>query len=469
MRKKPELPEVEPVRLRPILGIRPGIIILASIILSAALMLFLLLVLPGIVQKGGYARFDLNTVDTAIYLEDGTYVGSTEGSVYYLPHGEQTFRFSIDGADAGSVTADIPHRIFLTLFMHKVTTISYDVENSEELESVVRERFLSSVADWSKITDYDERYHFPPLFSSFARNAIALGFDDISDEMLYGALHVTSGAMKEDLDAAISLLSSSSVSYSSPELEALAAGDTAPDAAKADGTIRATGRKGSFFLYDGMTLTMGEGDAASFPEANERTVSVTVGPFAIASRPVSEYEYALFVEENPYWSAANRDALIADGMVDEGYLEGIGLSTSVRSTIPIRNISYRAAEAYVAWLSEKTGENIVIPTEAEWTAAALSSSGKRYTTSLIAVDDDDTSPSFMMGQLWEMTSTPYIPLSRVSDYGKAIELGTAFPYDDIIVKGGSYINSAEAITVDTVGAVDRAATSEYVTLRVGIR
>ena len=469
MRKKPELPEVEPVRLRPILGIRPGIIILASMFLLAVLILFLLLVLPGIVQKGGYVSFDLNTADTAIYLEDGTYVGSTEGSVYYLPHGEQTFRFSIDGVDAGSVTAEIPHRIFLTLFSHKVTTISYDVENSDDIERAVRERFLSSVAAWSMITDYDERYHFPPLFSSFAHNAIALGFDDISEEILYGALHVTSDAMREDLEAALSQLSASSVTYSSPELEALVRGDAIPAPEKAEETIRTTGRKGSFFLYDGMTLTMGEGDASTFPEANERAVSVTVGPFAIAGRPVSEYEYALFVEENPYWSAANKETLIADGMVDEGYLDGIGLSTSVRSSIPIRSISYNAAEAYASWLSEKTGENIVIPTEAEWTVAALSCSGKRYTTSLMAADNDDTSPSFMMGQLWEMTSTPYIPLSRVCGYDKAVELGEAFPYDDIIVKGGSYLNRPGAITVDTVGAVGRAATSPYVTLRIGIR
>ena len=111
----------------------------------------------------------------------------------------------------------------------------------------------------------------------------------------------------------------------------------------------------------------------------------------------------------------------------------------------------------------------MIPTEAEWTVAALSCSGKRYTTSLMAADNDDTSPSFMMGQLWEMTSTPYIPLSRVCDYDKAVELGEAFPYDDIIVKGGSYLNRPGAITVDTVGAVGRAATSPYVTLRIGIR
>ena len=469
MRKKPELPEVEPVRLRPILGIRPGIVILASIILMIVLILFLLFVLPGIMQKGGYVRFDLNTVDTAIYLDDGTYLGSTEGSVYYVPHGERTFRFSIDGANAGSVTVDIPHRIFFTLFSHRITTIEYDIEKSEELEKAVRERFVSSIAAWSRIIDYDERYHFPPLFSSFAHNAIALGFDDISDEMLYGALHLTSDAMRRDLDKALSMLSSSPLAYSSPELEALIRGDAVP-APSADGqTITAEERSGAFFLYDGTTITMGEGDASSFPEANERAVETKVMPFAIASRPVSEYEWALFVESNPYWSASNKAELIADGMVDEGYLEGMSLTTSVHSMVPIRNISYNAAEAYAAWLSEETGEDVMIPTEAEWTVAARSASGKRYASALIAIDNDDTSPSFMMGQLWEMTSSPYIPLARISDYDKAMALGEAFPYDDMIVKGGSYINRPEDITMDTVGAIDRAATSEYVTLRIGIR
>lgn len=468
MRKKIELPEVEPVSLKPIMGIRPGVIILSAMIIFILLLAFLLFVLPGIVQKGGYVRFVTNTNNTAIYSEDGEYIGSSEGSVYYLPYGESTFRFSIYGADAGSVTYDIPHRIFFTLFSHRVDEIEYSIANTPEIEKAAKARFAQDIAEWSKVIDYDDSYHYPPLFTSFAENATALGFESIEDELLYGALHITSDAMEEDFRNAVSILSSSSVRYLSDELGAIIEKKADPVPAEASRSVAAPVHDGSFYAYPEMTITIGSNDSTAFPEANERMVDVAMPSFEIASRPVSEYEYALFVEANPYWSRSNKSTLIANGDADDGYLDGITLTTRVRSSMPIRNVSYKAALAYVEWISERDGVSYMIPAEAEWTAAALSASYKPYAAALLPADSDSSTPSFMMGQLWEMTSTPYIPLSRVYGYGRSIELGKQFPFDDIIVKGGSYINRAEDMTVDTVGAFDASSTSEYVTFRVGI-
>ena len=468
MRKKPELPDVEPVHLNPVFGIRPGVVILSAIIVSILLIAFLLFVLPGIVQKGGYARFVTNTSDTAIYSEDGKYIGSSEGSVYYVPHGENTFHFAVKGADAGSITVDIPHRIFFTLFSHRITDIEFNVENTEEIERAVKQSFASDVSSWSEVIDYDDIYHYPPLFQHFARNASALGFETVEDEILYGAMHITSEEMEADFLASLDILSSSSVRYITAELESII--DKKADAIPKDivKPVSAPSKEGHFFRYAETELTMGNNESTAFPEANERMVNVSVPEFAIASRPVSEYDYALFVEANPYWSAGNKDNLIADGVVDEGYLDGITLSTKVRSSLPIRNISYYAAEAYTRWLSDRDGISYVIPTEAEWTVAAYSAEHKPYASSLVPIETDDSTPSFMLGQLWEMTSTPYIPLMRLYGYDKALSLGSLYPFDDIIVKGGSYINDPSSITADTVGAFSRSSTSEYVTLRVGI-
>ncbi len=470
MRKKPELPEVEPVKLHPIFGIRPGIVILSSIIAIIIIVLFLLLVLPGLIQKGGYVRFSLNTSNTAIYSEDGHYIGSSEGSVYYLPHGRNTFYFSIDGADAGSITVDVPHHIFFTLFHHSVLDVGYDVSNTPEIEEAVKRTFASDIALWSKVIDYSDSYHYPLLFEKFARNAVALGFENISDEIAFASLHVSSSAMESDLRRAVSILEESNVEYESETLNLVLLsleGNLLPTDEKIDSAVIAE-KDGSFFFYPEMTITIGNSDSSSFPDANERAVNVAVGAFSIAERPVTEYEYALFVEENPYWSPDNKENLILENMVDEGYLNGVSLSTRSHSTYPIRNISYRAAEAYVEWLSEKDGVNYMIPSEAEWTLAAMSARSKRYATSLQALDNDQTSPSFMLGQLWEMTSTSYMPLSRI-DYEEAERLSRLYDFDDIVVKGGSYINDPSLITIDTVGAMDRSATSEYATLRIGIR
>ena len=430
MRKREELPEVEPVKLRPVHGIRPGVLILAALIAAVLLLFFIVCMLPGIVSGEGYAVFSLNTADTAIYM-DGKYIGSSEGSVYRLPAGRHEFSFSVSGADAGSAEAEIPHRIFFTLFSHRLNIIEYEVEWTSEIEDAVTSSFASDTALWSAVISYEEPYVFPPLFSHFARNAAALSFDDVSDVWLYAAMHITSDDMYRDYFLGMETLEKSGVKYSSETLEnintilAAAYDGAAYSAKRAD--IGSRGVKpvysDGFFSYGEQTLTMGSTDEIDFPASNEHYVTVTVPSFSIGARPVSEYEYALFVSENP-------------------------------------------SEAYCEWLSEKTGRKFSLPSEAEWYAAALSAEGKPYVSSLISYDPDPSSPSAMMGQLWEFTSTPYIPLMRLAGYDEAIELSSLYPYDGHVVKGGSFINTPESVTAESVGVMDRAACSPYAGFRV---
>ena len=470
---KKKLPEVEEVHLKSIKGIRPGWWILGGIVLAIIIIFFMLCILPGIVSDSVYVRFDLPTDNTAIYM-DGVYLGSSEGSVYRIPEGEHEFSFYILGRAAGSTSVDIPKSIFFTLFSHKTHTISFSIENSEEIEKAICTDFASEIASRSRVLDYSERVSFPPLFSSLAQNASSLCFDDISSLWLYGMLHITSETMYEDYLNGKDILSSSSVVYESDESirldETLSLMFSSEDMNETGKDNTAKSIKGSydsgFFSYDSQSVTMGRSTALSYPEVNEASVDITVDSFSISSSMVTEYEYALFVEENPYWSRANLNTLIEDGMADENYLKGIPLSSSVISTRPIRNISYHAAEAYCNWLSSISGESYHLPSEAEWYIAALSASDKPYTTSLLHFDFDTTSPSMMMGGLWEMTETPYIPLMRVSDYNEAIALSSVYPYDGIIVKGGSYINTPAEVSIESVGVVDKNSTSQFVGFRV---
>ena len=92
MRKKRELPEVEPVKLKPIFGIRPGVVILSGMIAVILLVFFLLFMLPGIVNGGKYVSFDSGLTNVGVYL-DGTYLGSTEGSRYFIESGKHDVRY----------------------------------------------------------------------------------------------------------------------------------------------------------------------------------------------------------------------------------------------------------------------------------------------------------------------------------------------------------------------------------------
>lgn len=470
MGKKIELPEVEPVHLKPFHGIRPGAIILCGLAAAVLLLFFIICMLPGILSNGSYVSFDINTHSTAVYM-DGKYLGSTEGSVYFVPSGNHEFSFSILGTDAGSAEINIPDQLFFTLFHHRISHIEYEIGNSEEIERAVTENAARESAEWSRILSYTESYHYPPIFTQFAENAAALGFSDVSDPLLYMAMHITSDEMESDFRESLRIFDQAGIPYRSASLETIIAvlDGNAPEApAKEDMAIEPPVYDSGLFTYSPARFVMGNTASASYPEAKDRFVNAETGKFSIAADPVSEYEYALFVSENPYWAKSNKDTLIADGMADENYLTDVTLSTSVRSGLPIRSISWHAADAYCRWLSEKTGMDIVLPSEEEWTLAAYSASAKPYTMSLLSIDNDNTAPKAMMGQLWEFTSTPFIPLARfVPEDAK--RLSSLYPYDDTVVKGGSWINTPDTIDADTTGAMDRSACSVYAGFRIGVR
>ena len=75
----------------------------------------------------------------------------------------------------------------------------------------------------------------------------------------------------------------------------------------------------------------------------------------------------------------------------------------------------------------------------------------------------------MRGQLWEFTQSAYIPLSRVVGYELGEELAIEFPYDDVVIKGGSYINDESKISISTVGVTSKNSCSEYVGFRIAVR
>ena len=225
-------------------------------------------------------------------------------------------------------------------------------------------------------------------------------------------------------------------------------------------------KDGDFFHYEPTIVEMGYSTTLTVESAKEAPVKVEVYDFSIARNLVTEHDWALFVEENPKWSKDNLETLVEEGLVDSNYLKGITLSPYINSIRPIRNISYYAASAYVEWKSGKDGVIYHIPTEKEWYTASFSTKDKEYVTSLVYVENNPTTPTAMLGLLWEFTSTPFIPLSRTTDYDKIINLGNMYGYDDVIVKGGSYVSDPSSISIDTVGITSKSTCSEFCGLRL---
>lgn len=464
MFKKTKLPEVEPVHLQPWHGIRPAYYILALFFLFLLVVFFLLCLLPGLISGKSYVKFDTSLPILGVY-EDSTYLGNGYGGKFETTSGEHTYTFTYEGIVIGEQTENIKRHYFFTLFSHKTTVIKPVLTYSDEVKAKAVLVCAEDIAAFSAVTDFSSSTVYPDIMVKFAQTAVEMELDDVSDIWLYSILHVTSAVMYEDAVSAKSVLEKAGISYETDEsrkvesfLNALYGEEKNNEITKTDETseIKVT-KDGSFYRYDGGTVTLGKTTSSDYPESDYIPITLSYSAFSMASNLVTENEYAQFVEENPKWSRDNLTELVNEGLVDSNYLKNITLSS--RSSRPIRSISWYAAAAYTEWRSEKDGVEYSLPTLSEWTVAALSASDKDYVTSLVFVENNSSTPTSLMGQLWDMTETQYIPLMRLLDEETISDLETLFPFDDIIVMGGSYVN--DNVTLEDTGVAHKYSCSEF--------
>ena len=221
------------------------------------------------------------------------------------------------------------------------------------------------------------------------------------------------------------------------------------------------------YRYPQASFVMGTLTGQNYPAINEAGIKVTTPSFALSTYEVSQYQWALFLQENPMWEKANLASLVEQGLVDEAYLAGLSPSTIFVTNKPIHTISYFAAQAFCEWLSSKTGKTVFLPSESMWTIAAYSHSNLKFDASLSPIPSPLKEPVSLLGGVWELTQTPYIPLARITDYQKALALHESFGLTtQPIVKGGSYLNDARTISSNTVGVVDPDVCGDLIGFRV---
>ena len=472
MSRKKQLPEVEPVKLKPFHGIRPGVYIIIIWALIILLLAFVLFVLPGLVSNTSYVTFNEPVVGSGVY-EDGIYLGSATDGVYKTTGGNHKYTFTYEGEEYGEVESKVKRKVFFTLFSHKPQLIVPERSYNDEVKEKVVSAFIRDVTSYSAVISAPDTFHYPPIFSAFASNSVEMSIKDVRDAWLLALSHISSSSLYEDYKVGKEILLKSGILFETEEskeleyyIEALFNGEKVILEKSMENNILLPTKDGDFFHYEPTIVEMGYSTTLTVESAKEAPVKVEVYDFSIARNLVTEHDWALFVEENPKWSKDNLETLVEEGLVDSNYLKGITLSPYINSIRPIRNISYYAASAYVEWKSGKDGVIYHIPTEKEWYTASFSTKDKEYVTSLVYVENNPTTPTAMLGLLWEFTSTPFIPLSRITDYDKIINLGNMYGYDDVIVKGGSYVSDPSSISIDTVGITSKSTCSEFCGLRL---
>jgi formylglycine-generating enzyme required for sulfatase activity len=131
--------------------------------------------------------------------------------------------------------------------------------------------------------------------------------------------------------------------------------------------------------------TMGfEGGEAGRPEGPTRTVTLR-SAFALGRHEVTHAQYATFVRATGHASGRGCYGPLRAGETgnwswydDADWQQLPAGAPPPRADDPVVCVSWRDAQAYVAWLSQRTGERYRLPTEAEWEYAARAGSMTQF-------------------------------------------------------------------------------------------
>jgi formylglycine-generating enzyme required for sulfatase activity len=171
--------------------------------------------------------------------------------------------------------------------------------------------------------------------------------------------------------------------------------------------------------------------------------SITLSSFRIGKYPVTNAQFAFFVRESGYKSQGGWRADYPPEMTHH----------------PVVNVTWYDAAAYCRWLTERTGEEYRLPTEAEWEYAARGPEGREWPwgdewrdgfANTAESGIGDTSPvgifqqgeswcraQDMAGSVWEWTASVYSKYPYLTN-GSREDLKSEGPR---VLRGGSWYNN----------------------------
>jgi formylglycine-generating enzyme required for sulfatase activity len=150
-------PEVEAVRLKPILGMEPGKYLTILYATALLVILFFLLLYPGLRTYGSQVMVSSTPQDAALYV-DGTYRGSTPLTLF-LGAGRHELRFEHPHFADHTLNPDIGGRRFASLMFPRRESIEAELR-LQDRAGLLAERFRQ-ISDWAMVGTFFDRYRYP--------------------------------------------------------------------------------------------------------------------------------------------------------------------------------------------------------------------------------------------------------------------------------------------------------------------
>ena len=520
--KNPSRPATDDisVRLKPILGARPGLYLTVLYGCVALLLLFFLLLYPGLHARGSFLALSTFPGKATVKV-DGVYAGSTPCTIF-LKHGSRTVEIAKPFYSPVTLPETVTGRVFGTLF----------VPDTKAAQQTLGVSDLDGLMKWT-LADFQKNPEIPQIISDASRSVS----DDVSRSKMYELIdnamrYVTSEPQVRELLVSASRASSDS-SFLTPSsfvslvqdaihvkqkydnapswLLLVLSRDNANRLAPTDwvqgylasyrttmskyyeakfpqsvgGGGRSLGVAGmAFRSVPSGTLLMGRDDNL---DALGKTVDqlllhpVEVDSFYLGETEVTNRQFAAFVAENPQSAPSDWTN---------------GRPPSGSEDLPVTSVSHTTAAAFCDWLTRRIqgalpGYVARLPLESEWEWAARGGlRGMPYPLgerpgAAVFFKKSMTGPSRagasepnayglrdMAGNVWEWCADAFAPSSLLlssldptlnASYERAYPEGP-----DYVVRGGSWNNQSDQIKVFTRGSQPAEWTTPYLGFRVAL-
>lgn len=386
------------VKLKPILGIRPGIYLAAIYSIALIFILYLFLIRPGLKNPGALIVFKTEPAGAALRVNN-VYMGTSPCKIF-IPKGTHTLQAVLPGFETETIVRDIPSRAFGSLFFPLRYPLELTLKTNDSAAA-----FAACAADyaaWSFGGEPTASWQIPLSLSEGAYRAGTAANEELHDILAAASRFASTRAALRDLTRAKFLLDNGGLSPSpvsalnsasdillflseNPGGAAWLSSLLPPESAS---IIRA-----SAWYKNEISAALSPADISAGAASGLRRLSAAgigfveipagsnINGFMISERPVSRAEYETFLNENPSWEEKST-GIPARG--DE-----------------ITEISWFAAEAYCQWFTKRlpssmAGMEARLPSEAEWEYAAKNFQG-------------------MENSGWEWCADPFTPLSFIRE------------------------------------------------------
>jgi gamma-glutamyl hercynylcysteine S-oxide synthase len=463
------------VKLKPILGIRPGVYLACVYGFVLLIILFFIFLYPALSNPGSVIVVKSEPWGAAV-LVDGVYREAAPCEVFVSP-GKHKLELRLPGFVPAQMEIETGKKLFASLLFPLKTPIFQKLVSGNPGGAFLNE--AEDYAAWSFTGESGAAYQVPMSLSEGAYRLGPYAADpalrkSMEDTIASSSRFAFTRVGLRDLVRAKTLLDNQGLSPSPLSLlgsaediigflsdnpqAALWLGDLLTGEAKSVLTAsdwykealqnqkspqysaRSSGNDS--IQIRGLTFRIQQGGlpilGTNFPPGT------TVDTFYISQDPISPTAWHFFTEQEPKWKKENLDALIKEGLVNEEYLENIYDAPDSG----VSGISWHAAVAYCSWLSSSLPSQLVsasyevhLPTEAEWEYAAASG-------------------AIEYGDFWEWCEEPYVPLSFLSVPQEAPQFSPERP-----VRGGSWRNQPGSVDSETRGSLPPSFCSPFVSAR----